>query len=83
MFDERPAFWYSAPRHTAYGPQSLSRFLPGSPDPMDIEAAKSDILATEDLLERALKLSGLVTALFAEQGYRLIVVGGSFRSSVR
>ena len=26
---------------------------------MDIEAAKSDILATEDLLERALKLSGL------------------------
>ena len=44
---------------------------------MDIEAAKSDILATEDLLERALKLSGLVTALFAEQGYRLVVVGGS------
>ena len=77
VFDERPAFWYSAPRHTAYGPKSLSRFLPGSPDPMDIEAAKSDILATEDLLERALKLSGLVTTLFAEQGYRLIVVGGS------
>ena len=45
--------------------------------PMDIEAAKSDILATEDLLERALKLSGLVTALFAEQGFRLVVVGGS------
>ena len=44
---------------------------------MDIEAAKSDILATEDLLERALKLSGLVTALFAEQGFRLVVVGGS------
>lgn len=44
---------------------------------MNIESAKSDILATEDLLERALKLSGLVTTLFAEQGYRLVVVGGS------
>lgn len=50
---------------------------------MDVEAAKSDILETEDLLERALKLSGLVTALFAEQGYRLVVVGGSCRSSGR
>ena len=44
---------------------------------MNIESAKSDILATEDLLERALKLSGLVTTLFAEKGYRLVVVGGS------
>lgn len=44
---------------------------------LDIEAAKSDILATEDLLERALKLSGLVTTLFAEHGFRLVVVGGS------
>lgn len=50
---------------------------------MDVEAAKSDILETEDLLERTLKLSGLVTALFAEQGYRLVVVGGSSRSSGR
>lgn len=50
---------------------------PARASKMNIESAKSDILATEDLLERALKLSGLVTTLFAEQGYRLVVVGGS------
>ena len=42
-----------------------------------IAAAKADIEATGDLLERALKLSGLVTTLFAERGFRLVVVGGS------
>ena len=42
-----------------------------------IAAAKADIEATGDLLERALKLSGLVTTLFAERGFPLVVVGGS------
>ena len=42
-----------------------------------IATAKADIEATGDLLERALKLSGLVTTLFAERGFRLVVVGGS------
>ena len=41
-----------------------------------IERAKADIEATGDLLERTLKLSGLVTALFQEQGFPLVVVGG-------
>ena len=42
-----------------------------------IESAKADIEATGDLLERTLKLSGLITALFQEQGFPLVVVGGS------
>ena len=42
-----------------------------------IAAAKADIEATSDLLERALKLSGLITTLFAERGFPLVVVGGS------
>ena len=42
-----------------------------------IGLAKADIEATSDLLERSLKLSGLVTALFQEQGFPLVVVGGS------
>ena len=42
-----------------------------------IERAKADIEATGDLLERALKLSGLVTTLFQEHGFPLVVVGGS------
>lgn len=41
-----------------------------------IERAKADIEATGDLLERTLKLSGLVTALFQEQDFPLVVVGG-------
>jgi hypothetical protein len=36
-----------------------------------------DIEATPDMLERALKLSGLVTRLFGEAGWDLVVVGGS------
>lgn len=35
------------------------------------------IEATSDLLERALKLAGLVTRLFREAGWDLVVVGGS------
>ena len=42
-----------------------------------IATAKTDIEATGDLLERALKLSGLITTLFAERGFPLVVVGGS------
>ena len=42
-----------------------------------IERAKADIEATSDLLERALKLCGLVTTLFQEHGFPLVVVGGS------
>lgn len=43
----------------------------------EIEKAKCDIEATADLLERAMKLSGLVTTLFQERGFPLVVVGGS------
>jgi hypothetical protein len=44
---------------------------------MDIRKAVADINSTEDLLERALKLSGLVSTLFADVGFKLVVVGGS------
>ena len=40
-------------------------------------AARADIEATDDLLERALKLAGLLATLFQERGYPLVVVGGS------
>ena len=40
-----------------------------------IATARADIEATSDLLERALKLSGLITTLFAERGFPLVVVG--------
>ena len=40
-------------------------------------AARADIEATGDLLERALKLAGLLATLFQECGYPLVVVGGS------
>lgn len=43
----------------------------------DITAAMADIGATPDLLERALKLSGVVSTLFGEAGWPLMVVGGS------
>ena len=42
-----------------------------------IKEAKVDIEATGNLLERAVKLAGLITALFAERGFHLVVVGGS------
>ena len=42
-----------------------------------IKRAKADIEATGDLLERALKLCGLVTTLFQEHGFPLVIVGGS------
>jgi hypothetical protein len=44
---------------------------------MNIQKAIEDIASTGDLLERALKLSGLVSALFADVGFKLVVVGGS------
>ena len=46
-------------------------------DEKEIAAAKADIEATSDLLERALKLSGLIVSLFRECGFSLVVVGGS------
>ena len=44
---------------------------------IDIKAAVADIESTSDLLERALKLSGLITTLFQRRGFPLVVVGGS------
>ena len=46
-------------------------------DEKTIAAARADIEATSDLLERALKLSGLLVSLFRERGFPLVVVGGS------
>ena len=43
----------------------------------EIALARADIEATADLLARAMKLSGLVTTLFQERGFSLVVVGGS------
>ena len=43
-----------------------------------IASAKADIESTTDLLERALKLSGLITSLFAERGFKLVVVARSW-----
>lgn len=43
----------------------------------EIAQARADIEATDDLLARALKLSGLLTTLFRQQGISLVVVGGS------
>lgn len=44
---------------------------------IDIKVAMADIESTSDLLERALKLSGLITTLFQRHGFPLVVVGGS------
>lgn len=44
---------------------------------MNFKAAIEEIEATEDLLEKGLKLAGVVTSLFAEAGWDLVVVGGS------
>lgn len=41
------------------------------------ETALEDIRGTEDLLEKGLKLAGLVTRVFHEAGWDLVVVGGS------
>lgn len=43
----------------------------------DLQKARADIETTQDLLERALKLSGLITTIFAERGFPLVTVGGS------
>lgn len=45
---------------------------------MDTTGAQlRDIRETADALEKALKLAGLVTAIFREAGWDLVVVGGS------
>ena len=41
------------------------------------DVARADIERTNDLLERAMKLAGLLTTLFRECGFSLVVVGGS------
>ena len=43
----------------------------------NIKTALMDIEETSDLLEKAMKLAGLVTCLFREAGWPLVVVGGS------
>jgi len=43
----------------------------------DVTSEINDILTTSDLLEKALKLSGLITRVFREAGWDLVVVGGS------
>lgn len=43
----------------------------------EIISARADIEATADLLERAMKLAGLLTTFFQERGLPLVVVGGS------
>ena len=43
----------------------------------DLKTALADIEGTSDLLERALKLAGLITSLFEKRGFPLVVVGGS------
>ncbi len=42
-----------------------------------IQDALKEIESTPDLLERGLKLAGLVSAVFSEQGFELVVVGGA------
>ena len=44
---------------------------------MDLFEAKNDIENTADLLERAMKLAGLLTTMFASRGFPMVVVGGS------
>jgi hypothetical protein len=43
----------------------------------DIKSAVAEISSTADLLERSLKLAGLLTTLFGKRGFPLVVVGGS------
>jgi len=43
----------------------------------ELQAAITDIEAKSDLLEKAMKLAGVVTSLFCEAGWNLVVVGGS------
>jgi hypothetical protein len=46
-------------------------------DKAAVQAALKEINSTQDLLERGLKLAGLISTLFAEQGTELVVVGGA------
>jgi hypothetical protein len=43
----------------------------------ELQAAITDIETTSDLLEKAMKLAGVVTSLFRDAGWNLVVVGGS------
>ena len=44
---------------------------------IDVKSAVAEIESTSDLLERALKLAGLITTMFQARGFPLVVVGGS------
>lgn len=44
---------------------------------LELECARKDIESTDDLLARAMKLSGVLTTLFQEHGFSIVVVGGS------
>jgi hypothetical protein len=44
---------------------------------IDIPNALADISATRNLLERSLKLTGLISTIFHAKGYNLVVVGGA------
>jgi hypothetical protein len=46
-------------------------------DRKELSDALSEISSTRDLLEKAMKLAGLVTSMFANRGYELVVVGGA------
>ena len=41
-----------------------------------MDELRTDIENTADLLERAMKLAGVITALFRERGVSLVAVGG-------
>ena len=43
----------------------------------EILRLRADIDETDDLLEKAMKLAGVITSLFRERGFSLVVVGGS------
>jgi hypothetical protein len=49
----------------------------GGVNPTKIKSALEDIRATGDPLEKALKLAGLVSALFRERDWEMVIVGGS------
>ncbi len=46
-------------------------------NPSEIQAALSDVRGTTDALAKSLKLAGLVSSLFKEKGWEMVVVGGS------
>ena len=64
-------------QHVAAHDVARIRYNPLQMTAEEKTAARADIEATGDLLERALKLAGLLATLFQERGFPLVVVGGS------